>query len=78
MKTYFLSVVAALASTAAMAGSNDWEVHTPNSGGSDANGLFVVLVIVGAILAINGGLGSTRGKADATDVQDDDDVIMKF
>lgn len=77
MKTLVLSAILALTSTAAFAGIA-YDTEVVSSSGSDANGVLIVLVVIGALLALNGGLGSTRGKADATDAQDDDDVIMKF
>jgi len=51
------------------------------SSSGDANGALLVLLVVGAIMLMNGaGQGTSRSKStmDSRESQDDDDILMKF
>lgn len=73
--TTTLGAAVALMATGAMAGS--WAPPPSASGDSGGEGLLIMLAI-GALLILNGTRNSDRGKTVEQDVQDDDDIIMKF
>lgn len=83
MKKLFLGAVASVMATAAHAGSWSYSPEPPALGAdSDPSGALLVLLVVGAVMLLNGagGLTSSRSKnaSDAQESQDDDDILMKF
>ena len=84
MKNLLLGAVASVMATSAHAGGMSW-AYSPErpsvSSSGDANGALLVLLVVGAIMLMNGaGQGTSRSKStmDSRESQDDDDILMKF
>ncbi|WP_377504959.1 hypothetical protein [Octadecabacter sp. R77987] len=76
---FFLAGLAIVTASSATAGiATAYTTVTP-SGSGDAAGALVVIVVLGALMLINGRGTTTRNTAprESTD-QTDDDVIMKF
>ncbi|AKS46332.1 hypothetical protein SAMN05444287_1444 [Octadecabacter temperatus] len=76
MKTIFLSALSMGFATSAFAGA---PVSTPTASSGGADGAVILLLLVGAVLLINGvNQSSDRAKAPEADADDDDDLIMRF
>ncbi|HKL70855.1 hypothetical protein [Salibaculum sp.] len=83
MKNLLLGAVASVMATSAHAGMSwSYSPERPSvSSSGDANGALLVLLVVGAIMLMNGaGQGTSRSKStmDSRESQDDDDILMKF
>lgn len=81
MKTLLLSALSMTFATSVMAGMTVPVIDaTPSASSSNgADGALILLLMVGAVLLVNGlNQGSDRAKTPEADAQDDDDLIMRF